>query len=482
MTAWITFILGLLAGAIFGLWLGGGRSLHRRPLRRPRRPQPPPSSVEHFLDLVRRAHHASMVCLCGRGTEPVVTKGSATVEPEIGERALSLARLALSDGREHVARGDHAVVAVGDLHLGAAVVLDEGDPAPDRVQGVAAELRRLLGEFRVDLGERLTTRAAGPEPLSDLPPRLDTLAAIGSGLCDRARIITGRPTAVVARDPETQDASVIAVSHNADRRLIGIAVAPDSVVGRVCMGAGAVAAGSGEDLFGRVPENRRQKAAEGTAYPLRDGRDGVGALVVFGPKEELDVAALERLMWLVVDTGPRFAAACAVRAAEERTNRDRLTGLPNRTTLEGAMASAPDGPCAVLRVDVDHFKRIADEHGQAAGDAVLRHLARILRGVVRDVDLTARIEGGEFAMWLPDTEVAAARNIAERIRHAVQEATCRWAGTQISLTCSIGVASRPETSLQISDLLSGAEAAVARARDAGRNRVELASGVTESPG
>jgi diguanylate cyclase (GGDEF)-like protein len=434
------------------------------------------------MDLVRRAHDGKVAYLCGLGSEPVTASGQDRVDNETMDRMRSLAEISMGDGREHVSRGDEAIVAVGDRKLGAALVLGQGDPAPDQVQEASSELRRVLAELQVDLQDRQASRQMPRLTPVDPPTRLDTLPAIASGLCDRARFVTGRPTAVVVRDPEIQTASVVAVSSNADRRLLGIAVAPDSAVGRACMGDGTIAAGTDEDLFGRVPENRRRKTGQGTAYPLRDGREGVGALVVFGSTEELDAAVLERVMWLAVDTGPRFAAAAALRAAEERAGTDSLTGLPNRVGLERALDGAPAGPCAILCLDVDHFKLINDGFGRPAGDAALKHLARIFRAAIRDVDLAARVGGEEFVVWLPETDRDAAMHVAERIRQTVADSEWHWAGSTISITCSIGLAARPDSSPDLENLIPAADAALVRAKRGGRNRIEVAEAPGQQPG
>jgi diguanylate cyclase (GGDEF)-like protein len=248
------------------------------------------------------------------------------------------------------------------------------------------------------------------------------------------------------------------------------------------MGDGAIAAGTNEDLFGRVPANRRRKTGQGTAYPLRDGREGVGALVIFGANEELDPAVRERVMWLAVDMGPRFAAAAAVRAAEERAGTDSLTGLPNRLGIDRTIASAPAGPCAILCVDVDDFESVNEDLGRSAGDGVLKHLAQILCGAIRDVDMAARIGGEEFAVWLPETDQDAALHVAERIRKAVAESGWRWAGSDVSLTCSIGLAARTDTSPELGSLIEVADVALNRAKRGGRNRVEVAPAPGSRPG
>lgn len=476
--AWIALIIGLLLGAVIGMGAAGG--LRRRWLTSgSRRRRTPLASVEHVVDLIRRAHHADAVCLCARDAEPVVATGSSPLKPEVAELAMSLAKLAMDDGREHVIRDDETVVAVGDRKRGVAVVLGSADNSQDQVQAIASELRRLLAEFQVDFDPRWS---GGSTPPVDLPPELDTLTAIASGLCDRARTITGWPAAVVIRDPQTQVASVISVSNNADRRLIGVSVTPDSAAGRACMGDGAVAAGKSEDLFGREPTDRRRKTGAGTAYPLRDGHDGVGALVVFGSNEDLDPAVRERVMWLTVETGPRFATAAAVRAAEERADTDDLTGLPNRAGLEGVMAHAPHGPCAVLCVHLDDFKKIVDELGHAAGDAVLKHVVRVLRGAIRDIDVAARVGGEEFVVWLPETDSKAASMVAERIRRSLADLEWEWAGAGVTLTCSVGVSARPETTSDLPNLIPTADAALDRAKRAGRNRVEVATAEVKQSG
>ena len=476
--AWIALIIGLLLGAVIGAGAAGGLRRRRR-TSGSRRVPTPLASVEHVLDLIRRAHHADAVCLCACDAEPVVEGGSSPLEPKVAERVMSLAKLAMGDGREHIIRGDETIVAVGDRKRGAAVLFTSADISPDQAQAIGSELRRLLAEFQVDLDPRWS---GGSTPPVDLPPELDTLAAIASGLSDRARTITGWPTAVVIRDPQTQVASVISVSNNADRRLIGVSVTPDSAAGRASMGDGAIAAGRSEDLFGRGPTDRRRKTGAGTAYPLCDGHDGVGALVIFGPNEDLDPAVRERVMWLTVETGPRFAAAAAVRAAEERADTDNLTGLPNRVGLDGVMAHAPHGPCAVLRVDLDDFKKIDDELGHAAGDAVLKHVVRVLRGAIRHVDVAARVGGEEFVVWRPETDQSAARAVAERIRRMVADLEWEWAGAGITLTCSIGVSARPETASDIPNLIPTADAALDRAKRAGRNRVEVATAEVKQSG
>jgi len=276
------------------------------------------------------------------------------------------------------------------------------------------------------------------------------------------------------RDPDSEIATVISVSTNADRRLKGITVSPESAAGRACLVDGIITAASTNDLFGRPTRDRRCRVETGTAYPLRDGGYGIGALVVFGP-HDLDDATTERVIRLAGDVAPQFAAASAVQAAEERATRDNLTGLPNRVALERAMANA-SLPCAILCVDIDHFKRINDTHGHAAGDGALKHLAGLFQPALRDGDIAARTGGEEFVLWLPGTPRESALDVAERLRGSIEEAVWIWSGKRIDLTCSIGVAAVPETTTQLANLIPAADAALYRAKRGGRNRVEEARG------
>ena len=115
-----------------------------------------------------------------------------------------------------------------------------------------------------------------------------------------------------------------------------------------------------------------------------------------------------------------------------------------------------------------------DALGHAAGDSALRHVAGILQSAVREKDLAARIGGEEFAVWMPDTPLAEGMEVAERIRRAVETTMWRWNGSAYAMTVSCGVAAYPDTVGDVNNLRSAADAALYRAKEAGRNRVEKA--------
>ena len=162
---------------------------------------------------------------------------------------------------------------------------------------------------------------------------------------------------------------------------------------------------------------------------------------------------------------------------------DPLTQLRNRRfTMEVAQHEAAvfergGRPLAILLGDIDHFKRINDRHGHAAGDAVLCAVAQVLREGVREVDHVARWGGEEFLVLLPATDVAEALRVAERLRAAVQALPeSLWPGgaAQADVTLTIGVATlrRSET---VEQALVRADRALYDGKQAGRNRVLLAA-------
>ncbi|MEN9888456.1 MAG: hypothetical protein RL559_493 [Pseudomonadota bacterium] len=128
-------------------------------------------------------------------------------------------------------------------------------------------------------------------------------------------------------------------------------------------------------------------------------------------------------------------------------------------------------PFSVLFVDLDHFKTINDTHGHAAGDEVLRVVARTLGEHLRRSDLLGRIGGEEFSIMLPDTALAGALQVAENLRLAVQQCHPDIGGQTLTITASIGVASRSPGAQSMHAIQQRADQAMYEAKKAGRNRV-----------
>jgi diguanylate cyclase (GGDEF)-like protein len=160
--------------------------------------------------------------------------------------------------------------------------------------------------------------------------------------------------------------------------------------------------------------------------------------------------------------------------------RDALTELYNRRFFderirrEEAHFLRYRRPTALIILDVDHFKAINDTFGHEAGDVVLKAMGGLLQAAVRGSDLAARFGGEEFVVLLPETALAGAVEIAERLRRQVETMVVEWRNTPIEVRVSIGVASCPECAPGPEALLAAADAALYVSKNSGRNRVTAA--------
>ncbi len=167
----------------------------------------------------------------------------------------------------------------------------------------------------------------------------------------------------------------------------------------------------------------------------------------------------------------------------DRAMHDPLTGLWNRfATLDAlerdlARAQRQTSPVGVLMADLDHFKRVNDTFGHDAGDDVLRQVAKRMQSMIRIYDTLGRYGGEEFLIVVPDCDAGGAGRVAERVRRCIASEPLLAAGGLLPITISIGAvtseAGRPPAEL----LIQAADQAMYRAKNAGRNRVEIAPAV-----
>jgi diguanylate cyclase (GGDEF)-like protein/PAS domain S-box-containing protein len=164
----------------------------------------------------------------------------------------------------------------------------------------------------------------------------------------------------------------------------------------------------------------------------------------------------------------------------EQAVRDPLTGLFNRGYMDETLAREisrarrRDAPVSVVMIDLDHFKRLNDTHGHAAGDAVLKRFAELLRGSVRREDVACRYGGEEFAVILPEMTPEKARERAESLRATVEQMQVDLGETTLgSVSASLGVAGFPAHGATGAGVLAAADAALYRAKGEGRNRVVM---------
>jgi len=158
---------------------------------------------------------------------------------------------------------------------------------------------------------------------------------------------------------------------------------------------------------------------------------------------------------------------------------DGLTGLFNRRYMEMHLATLMEQavsrgkPLAVLVVDIDYFKAVNDSHGHDAGDDVLREFALRIRKTTRNIDLACRYGGEEFVIVMPETDMAVATMVAERLRRriATEPFTIQLGARNLEVTISIGIAAINGVDDTAAAILKRADTALYRAKRDGRNRV-----------
>ena len=232
------------------------------------------------------------------------------------------------------------------------------------------------------------------------------------------------------------------------------------------------------------PDHPASGVESGVIAPLIVGARVVGTLAVWSRERNAfsdeDEHVLETMASQVAKA---VAAADNVDNHERRALHDPLTGLPNRRQLSEDIANRRDsldrdGSAAVAMIDVDQFKNVNDEYGHRVGDVSLQKIASVLRTAMRDGDMIYRYGGEEFVAIFKGASAQDARVAAERLRLAVETApiTGEHLETINPITISIGVALRPDHGRDISQLIEKADRAMYRAKDLGRNRVEVWEG------
>ncbi len=159
--------------------------------------------------------------------------------------------------------------------------------------------------------------------------------------------------------------------------------------------------------------------------------------------------------------------------------RDGLTEVFNQRKFqeEGARELARAlrhvRPLTLVLFDIDHFKRVNDTHGHLCGDAVLKQIAARVNGLLRPEQIFARVGGEEFAVLCPETDFEGAAALAEKMRAIFEEAPFECGSVPIPVTCSFGVAGAEAAMRRLDDLVAAADRALYRAKNEGRNRVEI---------
>jgi diguanylate cyclase (GGDEF)-like protein len=215
----------------------------------------------------------------------------------------------------------------------------------------------------------------------------------------------------------------------------------------------------------------------GTRKPLTLELDATTSLLLFPPDEGFSKDTRTLAEWLASQAAVALDNARLHDIVQRQAITDDLTGLVNRRRFIEALdaeierARTFGSALTIVLADLDNFKQVNDEFGHHGGDVVLRTFADLIRSHVRDVDVSGRIGGEEFALLLPETDAAGAARVAERMRRSLNDVAIPLSeGAAIHVASSFGVAElAPGQSGD--DLLRAADAALYRAKDEGKNRV-----------
>jgi diguanylate cyclase (GGDEF)-like protein len=308
----------------------------------------------------------------------------------------------------------------------------------------------------------------------------DEFAELGQAFNEMAAQLQGRLDELEAERRRLREATVrfgeaLAATHDADqllRAVVETAVESTRATGGLLISPDGALVQVGDPDGG----------AERFELPLAAGRTSFGTLILCGP--EFSIHDIEAASILVGHAVVALENARLHRILERQALVDGLTGLANRRaaeeTLDSELARATrfSSPLAVVMADLDGFKGVNDQHGHPAGDVVLRELAAVLNESLREIDTAARWGGEEFCLILPGTDAPGAAQVAERIRAALAGLTILTAeGTPIHITASFGVAAYPAVPFA-AGLVAAADAALYRAKRAGKNRVAIATSET----
>ncbi len=223
-----------------------------------------------------------------------------------------------------------------------------------------------------------------------------------------------------------------------------------------------------------------RKASHRCHYRLTLEERCLGELILMRRKRfsEQELMALESLLCCLIYP---LRNALLYYQALQSTYTDPLTGVYNRAALhsgfqrEWKLARRQDLPLSILVLDIDHFKKINDSYGHAAGDEVLVKIADCLRKTVRSSDMIFRYGGEEFVILLSNTHPKGAELLAERLRLAIRSIDCRDIAQGLRITASIGVATLNPVEETAEQLLKRADEALYQAKRQGRDQVVMAS-------
>jgi diguanylate cyclase (GGDEF)-like protein len=319
-------------------------------------------------------------------------------------------------------------------------------------------------------------------PASWLWPLLAGLAAGAAALAYFRRAEERRsaePPPKTVRDAVALVGETLAATHNPDALLPVILQAAieatEASGGSISSDDIVLASRGGAEAAGRRP----------LEFPLKVAGGRSAVLALYPPPGGFTDEAKDAAAWIAAQALIALENAHLHGLVQRQAVTDELTGLANRRQFlsqmdaEVARSRRSGSPLAIVLADLDDFKQVNDKHGHEAGDRTLRAFADILRDAVRDIDLPVRLGGEEFAVLLPDTDLAGGANLAERIRVTLADRRIESGSDRIGVTASFGVSCFP-LAASADDLLVDADRRLYDAKRRGKNRVEVSSSANQA--
>jgi diguanylate cyclase (GGDEF)-like protein len=295
----------------------------------------------------------------------------------------------------------------------------------------------------------------------------------------RSDVVVTDTTGRRVREAVALVGEALAATHDPDALL---PVILESAVGAT----GAVGARLVSEGAERFRAGRPERGGPPLTVSLDTEGEHVGSLLIYpepGRPFSEDEGRLAH--WLAAQASIALENARLHRAVEQQAITDHLTGLANRRrfsetlSLEVSRAERFAGTLALVLADLDDFKRVNDRYGHQVGDDVLRRFSDLMRESVREFDLAGRHGGEEFAILLPETDLAGGVRLAERLADELRRARFIVRGSdEFSVTSSFGVAAFPEAA-SAEQLMLAADRALYQAKKEGKNRVVGAAKLSE---
>lgn len=307
--------------------------------------------------------------------------------------------------------------------------------------------------------------------------------ALGSEICETALEVTSGRSALLIRWLPQDSYGLVQYASRELALEPGMIIGKDTVVGRACRNGmplllqDARAVTRSEPAYTSTLSYRPIPSM--VVVPVSVDQRVIGAIVVEGDEPGSLGEDEARNVGLLAGVARAFLEKVwEIEEVSQRARTDALTGLANRRYFDEqlrrviAETDRFGGTSSLIIADIDLFKNVNDTYGHEAGDAVLRHVGKVLSDGVRTVDICARYGGEEIAILLPQTPIAGATELAERLRHSIEERPVLFEGAAIKVTASFGIAGYPETVPHSDWLFPAADRALYMAKGNGRNCVK----------